>query len=94
MVLYCSQDREFAAGLLEQFSQQTNLPVVPKFDTEANKSVGLYREIVAEKGRPRCDLFWNNEICRVLILERADAGPWSRVVFSRDNLAQSITILM
>jgi hypothetical protein len=39
-------------------------------------------------------MFWNNEICRVLILERADAGPWSRLVFSRDNLAQSITILM
>jgi iron(III) transport system substrate-binding protein len=70
VVLYCSQDREFAAGLLEQFSKQTNLPVVPKFDTEAKKSVGLVSEIMEEKGRPRCDVFWNNEPLGTLRLER------------------------
>src|SRR5206468_39709 len=45
VVLYCSQDREFAVGLLEQFHRQFRLAVVPKFDTEASKSVSLYNEI-------------------------------------------------
>lgn len=68
VVLYCAQDRDFARAALEAFQTQTGLEVVPKFDTEANKSVGLYREIVAEKGRPRCDLFWNNEIVSTIRL--------------------------
>jgi len=50
--------------------QGANLPVVPKFDTEKNKSVGLYNEIVAEKGRPRCDVFWNNEPLSTLRLQQ------------------------
>lgn len=69
VVLYCAQDREFARELLADFEAQTGLPVVPKFDTEANKSVGLYREIVAEQARPRCDLFWNNEIVSTIRLQ-------------------------
>lgn len=68
-VLYCAQDREFAQEILELFHQQTGEGVVPKFDTEANKSVSLYREIVAEKQRPRCDVFWNNEIVSTIRLQ-------------------------
>jgi iron(III) transport system substrate-binding protein len=70
VVLYCAQDREFAVDLLADFRQQSGLEVVPKFDTEANKSVGFYTEIVAEKDRPRCDVFWNNEIVSTLRLQK------------------------
>jgi iron(III) transport system substrate-binding protein len=70
VVLYCAQDREFAAGLLDEFRQKSGLAVAPKFDTEANKSVSLYLELVAEKDRPRCDVFWNNEILSTLRLQR------------------------
>jgi iron(III) transport system substrate-binding protein len=70
VVLYCAQDREFARDVLADFTEQTGLDVAPKFDTEANKSVSLYREIVAEKGRPRCDVFWNNEIVSTIRLQR------------------------
>src|SRR5262249_17523180 len=66
VVLYCSQDREFAQGILDDFTRETGLEVTPKFDTEANKSVGNYTEIVAEKGRPRCDVFWNNEVLNTI----------------------------
>ena len=69
-VLYCAQDREFALGVLETFREYTGLEVVPKFDTEQNKSVGLYTELVAEKDRPRCDVFWNNEIVSTIRLQR------------------------
>jgi iron(III) transport system substrate-binding protein len=70
IVLYCAQDREFATGVLDSFKDETGLAVAAKFDTEANKSVGLYREIVAEKDRPRCDVFWNNEIVSTIRLQR------------------------
>jgi iron(III) transport system substrate-binding protein len=70
VVLYCAQDREFAEGVLAGFTERRGLPVVPKYDTEANKSVSLYQEIVAEKVRPRCDVFWNNEIISTIRLQR------------------------
>jgi hypothetical protein len=70
VVLYCAQDREFADGLLRDFTTESGLPVAPKFDTEANKSVSLFVELVHEKDRPRCDVHWNNEILSTLRLQR------------------------
>jgi iron(III) transport system substrate-binding protein len=69
IVLYCAQDREFAVDLLGDFHKETGLEVTPRFDTEANKSVSLYTELVAEKDRPRCDVFWNNEIVSTIRLQ-------------------------
>lgn len=69
-VLYCAQDREFATGVLADFTAETGIEVAPKFDTEAAKSVVHYNEIVAEKGRPRCDVFWNNEILNTIRLQK------------------------
>ena len=46
--------------------------MLAKYDTESTKSVGLANAILAEASRPRCDLFWNNEILNTLRL--ADAG--------------------
>ncbi len=70
VVLYCAQDRDFAVPLLDAFHQQAGLPVVPKYDTEKNKSVSLYEELVAERNRPRCDVFWNNEILSTIRLQK------------------------
>jgi iron(III) transport system substrate-binding protein len=70
VVLYSAQDQGFAAGLLEDFKQRTGLAVAPKYDTESNKSVSLYVELVNEKDRPRCDVFWNNEILGTIRLQR------------------------
>ncbi len=70
VVLYCAQDQDFARGILKDFSSQTGLSVTPKFDTEADKSVSLYLELVKEKDRPRCDVFWNNEPLSTIRLQR------------------------
>src|SRR5437868_7793133 len=70
VVVYCAQDEEFAKGLFEEFTQKNGLQVAPKYDTEAKKSVTHYTEIVSEKGRPRCDVFWNNEILGTIRLQR------------------------
>src|SRR6266404_9351661 len=70
VVLYCAQDEEFAEQLLGQFSKQSGVRVDSKYDTEADKSVSLYIELVSEKNRPRCDVYWNNEILSTIRLQR------------------------
>jgi iron(III) transport system substrate-binding protein len=70
VVLYCAQDQEFADPVFEDFRQRTGLAVAPKFDTEAKKSVSLYAELVGERDRPRCDVFWNNEVLGTIRLAR------------------------
>ncbi len=70
VVLYCAQDKEFAEGVLAQFRDRTGLAAIPKFDTEANKSVSLVNELEADKDRPRCDVFWNNEPLSTIRLRR------------------------
>jgi iron(III) transport system substrate-binding protein len=72
VVLYSAQDEEFATGLLDTLRQRTGLPVAVKFDTEKDKSVSLYTALVHEKSRPRCDVFWNNEILSTLRLQRQE----------------------
>src|SRR5712692_4152462 len=70
VVVYCAQDREFAEGIFEDFKQKTGLEVIPKYDIESEKSVGLALEISREKSRPRCDVHWNNEILWTIRLQR------------------------
>jgi iron(III) transport system substrate-binding protein len=71
VVLYCAQDQEFAEKSLTEFKQRTGIEVAPKYDTEKNKSVSLAIELFAEKGRPRCDVFWNNEFIHTVRLQKA-----------------------
>jgi iron(III) transport system substrate-binding protein len=70
VVLYCAQDKEFAEPILAKFTGQTGLEVSPKYDTEATKSVSLAVELEQEQARPRCDVFWNNEILSTIRLQR------------------------
>jgi iron(III) transport system substrate-binding protein len=70
VVLYCAQDEEFAQAILADFTAKTGIDVAVKYDTEANKSVSLYQELVAEKDRPRCDVHWNNEVLSTIRLDK------------------------
>lgn len=70
VVVYCAQDQEFAEGIFAEFTADSKLAIVPKFDTEANKSVSLAAELEHEKDRPRCDVHWNNEILATIRLAR------------------------
>jgi iron(III) transport system substrate-binding protein len=44
--------------------------VLAKYDDESTKTVGLTNALIQEAGRPRCDVFWNNEIVNTLRLEQ------------------------
>jgi iron(III) transport system substrate-binding protein len=70
VVVYTSQDSEFSEPIFADFTQATGIAVRPKFDTESTKTVGLAEAILAEKARPRCDLFWNNEILHTMRLQK------------------------
>ena len=71
VVVYTALDAEFSRPIFAGFTEETSIDVLPKFDTESTKTVGLAQAILAERDRPRCDVFWNNEILNTLLLERA-----------------------
>jgi iron(III) transport system substrate-binding protein len=70
VVVYTSQDSEFSSPIFADFTEATGIAVRAKYDAESTKTVGLAEAILAEKGRPRCDLFWNNEILHTMRLEK------------------------
>ncbi len=70
VVAYVALDSEFSAPILAEFSQETGIQALPKFDIESTKTVGLTEALIAERDRPRCDVFWNNEILHTLRLEK------------------------
>lgn len=72
VVIYCACDQIDSEPILREFEQQSGLRVRMEFDTEASKTVGLVKRIRKEKDRPRCDVFWNNEIAHTVAL--ADDG--------------------
>jgi iron(III) transport system substrate-binding protein len=69
VVVYCALDREFAEPILTGFEAKTNVEVSGKYDVESTKTVGLTNILMAEASRPRCDVFWNNEILNTLRLK-------------------------
>ena len=76
LVVYCALDQEFAEPLIRRFAQESGLDVRPEFDVEASKTVGLVRRIQEERARPRCDVFWNNEVAHTVRL--AEEGLLAR----------------
>ena len=70
VVVYAALDREFSEPILNDFTKATGVAVVAKYDVESTKTVGLTQAIMAETNRPRCDVFWNNEILNTIRLEQ------------------------
>lgn len=70
VVVYTALDRMFSEPILKIFEKQTGIKVRAKYDNESTKSVGLTACIIEERLRPRCDVFWNNEIINTLRLKK------------------------
>jgi iron(III) transport system substrate-binding protein len=71
VVVYCALDREFSEPILQRFEKDTSVAVRASYDVESTKSVALAERILRERRRPRCDLYWNNEILNTLRLDKA-----------------------
>ncbi len=70
VVVYTALDQIFSEPVLKAFEQQYNIKVRAVYDVEAVKTTGLVNRLLAEKNTPRCDVFWNNEIMRTILLKR------------------------
>ncbi len=70
VVVYTALDRAFSAPIFAEFERATGIRVRATYDPESTKTIGLVNRIRAEKERPRCDVFWNNEIINTLNLKR------------------------
>ena len=64
LVIYTSQDQQFAEPILNEFTKQTGIKVRAVYDSEAVKTVGLANRLLAEAKHPRCDVWWSNEALR------------------------------
>ena len=64
VVIYAAQDQVFAEPILKDFEKQSGVRVRALYDSEAVKTVGLANRLLAEQGRPLCDIFWGNEELR------------------------------
>jgi iron(III) transport system substrate-binding protein len=64
VVVYCAQDQVYAEPLFKAFTEATGIRVLPIYDSEAVKTVGLANRLLAERENPRCDVFWGNEEMR------------------------------
>ncbi len=68
VVLYCSVDEVYAKPLIKKLEAKTGLKIDALFDTEATKTAGLANRIRAERGRPRCDVFWSSALLQTLLM--------------------------
>ncbi|MFT5302066.1 MAG: iron(III) transport system substrate-binding protein [Mariniblastus sp.] len=70
VVVYAALDREFSQPILDDLGQELGYRILPKFDQESNKTVGLVTGIIQNQSRPQADVFWNNEILHTLRLQK------------------------
>ena len=72
VIIYTSQDQQFAEPILNEFTKQTGIKVRAVYDSEAVKTVGLANRLIAESKHPQCDVWWSNEALRTRQLARRD----------------------
>ncbi len=78
VVVYTALDREFSEPILKRYQAGHGVIVEAKYDIESTKTIALTNQLLAERARPRCDLFWNNEILNTLRLKRQGLlGPFT-----------------
>jgi iron(III) transport system substrate-binding protein len=78
VVIYVAHDEVYSRPILEAFEKESDLRVRAVHDTEASKTTGLVTRLIAEKERPRADVFWNNEVAQTIVLkERGLLAPYS-----------------
>lgn len=70
VVVYTALDQIYSEPILKEFEAETGIQVRAVYDSEAAKTTGLVNRLIAERERPRCDVFWNNEIIRTIQLKR------------------------
>ena len=69
VVVYTALDEMYSQPILAAFEQETGIKVHAVYDTEAAKTTGLVTRLIAERERPRADVFWSNEVAQTILLK-------------------------
>jgi len=69
VVVYTSLDQVYSQPILEAFEKETGISVKAVYDVEASKTTGLVNRLIAERKRPRADVFWSSEVAQTLVLK-------------------------
>lgn len=78
VVVYTSVDQVYSQPILAEFKAKTGIEVRAVYDVEASKTTGLVNRLLAERDRPQCDVFWNGEVARTLVLkEKGALAPYA-----------------
>ena len=70
VVIYTALDEMYSRPILDGFEAASGLTVKAVYDTEASKTTGLVNRLIAERDRPRADVFWNNEVAQTIVLKK------------------------
>jgi iron(III) transport system substrate-binding protein len=70
VVVYCSVDQDVAEPILAEFTRQSGIKVLARYDTEASKTSGLVQRLRAESASPLADLFWSADVFYSIRLAR------------------------
>lgn len=70
IVVYTSVDQFFAEKIFRDFQKDTGIRVVPVYDSEASKGVGLEKRLIGERDHPKADIFWNSEPLRTIYMAK------------------------
>lgn len=71
VVLYSSVDADALRPVIDRFTAATGVRVLLVGDTEATKTTGLVQRLIAEKDKPRADVWWSSEVLGTVQLSRA-----------------------
>ena len=72
VIIYTSVDQVFSEPILKDCEREKGIKVKVVYDVEASKTTGLVNRLIAEKDRPKCDVFWNGEILRTILLKQKE----------------------
>jgi iron(III) transport system substrate-binding protein len=72
VVLYTSVDTLIYQPIVDAFEQQTGVKVKVVADTEATKTTGLVARLLAERAKPRADVWWSSEPMGSITLAQAN----------------------
>ncbi len=70
VIVYTSVDQVYSEPVLKIFQEKTGIRVKAVYDVEASKTTGLFNRLITEKEHPVCDVFWNSEVGRTIVLKQ------------------------
>jgi iron(III) transport system substrate-binding protein len=70
VVVYTSVDDIYAQEIFSAFTRSAGIRVLPVFDTEEAKTLGLVHRILAERDHPQGDVFWSGDCARSALLKK------------------------